>query len=445
MAVRPADARTDGARRNLVQTFFIVILIVSAGALAWRYVTGTTIQDQSAAAQAAQRKVDLNTSPQVTPSSIASRANSQGAEYLAAQRKLDAAKPAGTANDGKEERLRLPAGAPAPQVTPGGPSGPQAAGASGSGAAAPEDEATKAINLRNQAGASKIVAFEDTTAQIGVPANAGSGANSLDAKLAQIRPNPPSSPDLGALLKTAQAATGGRPVTAGAPGSAGQRNQDWLAQQDTGDQPPLVPQPAPSSEYLLAEGSSIPIVLLGDVISDLPGRLSAMVTRDIYDSITQRTVLVPAGSKLVGSYSNDIATGQRRLLMALARMRFPSGATVRLGGMPVGDSSGASGAVANVDNHFFEMFGSSLIIGAVALAAAPSGQNTTNVTINVGSGTGSGNAVANLGAQVLADSVKRILDRNTNLKPTLSLEKGTRLVLTTTRDMVLPPTVTGAR
>jgi type IV secretion system protein VirB10 len=313
-----------------------------------------------------------------------------------------------------------------------------------------------------------MVAFEDSTALSGQDASQQStpgGPLPMDKLAEQLRAvsaqAPTSSPggDVGmqSLLKMSQAAQGasgapayaGRNVPAtlgGASNASGltQKSEGWLGQQDTtgqSDPPPLTPKAKPS-EFVLFEGTSIPIVLTRDVNSDLPGQISAMVTQDIYDSVDNRYLLIPAGARLTGSYNSDVVAGQSRLLMAFSRLFFPNGASVRLGAMQANDVNGAAGAEAEVNNHFFQMFGSSLIIGTVALAAAPAATSSTNLTINM---SGGGSGAGAMAGQILSDSVKRILDRNQNIKPTLSLGKGERLALITTRDMVLPPTVTGGR
>lgn len=452
MSSAPAHTRTQGASRKLVATVLWTVGIICALVLAARYFAGATVQDARKAAEAQKKKDDLLTSSHITPAALATKAEEQSAEARRHQEQAkqevsiaaDAAKGGAPGVPGKGmEPLRMPPGTPA--------------GSPGFGAEEPASDEAKALNMRNQARASKIVAFEDLAQSLGGVDTLDSGSDqplsmaALNSQLQQAR-TPSPTPDFSGLLKAAQGAQG-TPQAAAKPASASalggnatpnQRNQDWLAQQESPgqDQGPLTPTPAPS-EYLLAEGTPIPIALLVDVKSDLPGRLSAMTTRDIYDSISQRYLLIPAGAKLTGVYNAEVAPGQKRILMAFSRMRFRTGASIRLGGMPAADANGASGSEAQVDNHFFEMFGASLIVGAVSLAAAPTGTSSTNVTINL-SGNGNGNsAMASLGTQVLADTLKRVLDRNTNIKSTLSLDKGERLTLITTRDMVLPPSVTG--
>ena len=57
------------------------------------------------------------------------------------------------------------------------------------------------------------------------------------------------------------------------------------------------PSPGP---FTVQAGSVIPGVLITEVNSDLPGDILAQVSRDVFDSETQRTLLLPKGSRLLG-------------------------------------------------------------------------------------------------------------------------------------------------
>lgn len=461
MASLSASDRLPKANRKLLSSVLWIVLVLCALILAGRYWSGTSAEEEKKK-QVEQKAHDAaRTSTPVTPAAIAAKAEAQNAAALRQQEADAARKPTGEAKSqtagtppapgaarAGNEPLRMPAGTPT--GTP-----PTASADAQPGGQSPDI----ARNIRNQARSSSLVAFEEMTSSDGGQQPASPLDKLTEQLTAVSRPSPSAPPSLGAdavsqLLKSAQTSgSTGRPAVLPAmPAAAGttsfpQKSDAWLAQQESSgqaDPPPLNAKPA-TSEYLLFEGTDIPIALQRAVNSDLPGTISAMVTEDIYDSVSHRYRLIPAGTRLNGSYNSDVIPGQTRVLMAFARMIYPSGATVRLGAMQANDISGASGVAANVDNHFFKMFGSSLVIGAVALAAAPRNGGATNLTINMGGGSGSGSAMGNMGSQVLADTVKRILDRNTNIKPTLSLEKGEELVLTTTRDMILPPATTGVR
>lgn len=98
---------------------------------------------------------------------------------------------------------------------------------------------------------------------------------------------------------------------------------------------------------------------------------------------------------------------------------------------------GAVGVGAEVDSHFWSIFGSSFLIAMVARAAETS--NNSGVTVNL-----SGAAAGGAAASALSDASRKALERNINIRPTLRVGFGEHLVLVTTRDMVLDPSTTGS-
>ena len=67
---------------------------------------------------------------------------------------------------------------------------------------------------------------------------------------------------------------------------------------------------------MLQAGSVIPAALITGVRSDQPGLVTAQVTQNVYDSLTERILLIPQGARLIGDYASDVGFGQRRVLLA---------------------------------------------------------------------------------------------------------------------------------
>jgi type IV secretion system protein VirB10 len=317
-------------------------------------------------------------------------------------------------------------------------------------------------------------------------AASGTGSNSALAAIANMLP--------GAGSLQTQATPGARPVDRSALGFPG------TEQIGPDKNSALTPSPA-SSVFTLHQGATIPAVLINSVDAELPGDLRAMVTMDIYDSISLRHVLIPKGTELRGAYNSEVAAGQERLLFGFNRMIFPNGATVWLvdsqgrSNFRGTDRSGKSGLTAKVDSRFLEIFGPSLLIGVVtnftkpltdwlfpvktsnsnASQSANAGATSTTTTVrsvdpvtgdetttttsssnnsNNSSSTGTGGssstslnlslntAAGETTTTVLNDVARRILDRNQNIKPRLTLSPGEKFNLTVARDMLLPPAIT---
>lgn len=190
---------------------------------------------------------------------------------------------------------------------------------------------------------------------------------------------------------------------------------------------PLRPYAA-SNQYTLLQGKVLPAVLGRDLNTDLPGEVTACTTMDVYDSIRSQAVLVPKGSCLMGRYSNAVQMGQSRILFAFSRLILPNGVSVDLPGAPGADLGGAAGIAGDVNNHFFKMFSTSLLVALLAERVERSKQTPS---VSTGGGTGAVSAAG----QVLVDVSKSVLERNRTIPPTITVPKGTRINVEVTRDI----------
>lgn len=198
----------------------------------------------------------------------------------------------------------------------------------------------------------------------------------------------------------------------------------------------LRPRSAPG-EYALMQGSVVPVVLVSEIRSDLPGQIKAVVSMDVYDSLGKGALLIPKGTMVVGQYNSEVRIGQEKVLAAFQRLIYPSGVSVDLNGMGAAEASGASGLMDDVDNHFFKMFATNFMIAGLAqFFAKDAGATTVN---NNGSTTG----LQSTAGQILSDTVKVINQRNGTIPPTIYVYRGHKFNIMVNKDMLLPPYVTG--
>ncbi len=253
------------------------------------------------------------------------------------------------------------------------------------------------------------------------------------------KPQPPalSPEDRQVLASEGHANAPMRPAAArGTPGYLGQaeRNEAWYkraadAQRDQSLVPiGLNPAVAP---YTIVQGTPIPAVIVSGIDSDLPGRVIARTTEDMYDSVSGNTLLIPAGSLVYGEYNNSVVMEQDRLAVAFNRIVFPNGAGVTLGAMPGIGQAGKAGVPGAVDNHFWKIFGSSMLIAGVTALVEP-----RNVTNNIYL---SGGSSPDAAGQSLVDITRQIEQRNTLIPPTVEVAAGQRFNIIVQRDLTLAP------
>jgi type IV secretion system protein VirB10 len=191
----------------------------------------------------------------------------------------------------------------------------------------------------------------------------------------------------------------------------------------------------PLSPYELMAGTVIPAALITGLNSDLPGRVIAQVTQDVYDSVSGRTLLVPQGAKLIGKYDSVVAYGQSRVLLIWTRLIMPNGSSVVLDNLPGADTQGYAGLEDGVDYHFWRL------LRGVALSSLL-GVSSALATNNVVGGTGTGNVIIALGQsadQAANQAGQSIVSRDLGVQPTLTVRPGFWLDVMVNRDIVLRP------
>src|SRR3546814_20065133 len=75
----------------------------------------------------------------------------------------------------------------------------------------------------------------------------------------------------------------------------------------------------------------------------------------VYDSVTGRSLLIPQGSRLIGSYDSDIAFGQSRALVVWQRIILPDGSSIRIDNVPATDTQGYAGLADKIDRHTWQL------------------------------------------------------------------------------------------
>ena len=179
----------------------------------------------------------------------------------------------------------------------------------------------------------------------------------------------------------------------------------------------------PTARLLLQAGTVIPGVLITGVTSDLPGACLGQVSRDVYDSRTERVLLIPKGAKLLCKYDNEIVVGQDRLLVAWTRVIFPDGRSIALPGLGITDEQGSAGVRDQVDNHYRRVFGNALLLSVISAGTQLSQPSGTAGIYGVTPSTRQVAAGA-VGAE-LSDVATEMTRRNLAIQPTIKIRSGT--------------------
>ncbi len=189
---------------------------------------------------------------------------------------------------------------------------------------------------------------------------------------------------------------------------------------------------APRSPYELRAGFVIPATLISGVNSDLPGTIIGQVSQNVWDTPTGRHLLLPQGSRLVGSYSANVAFGQNRVLIAWQRIIFPDGKALDLGSMPGADAAGYAGFKDKSDSHFLRVITQALLLSAVTAGATisqPQGNFNSNGRQSASS------ALSEALGQQLGQVTSQLIGRNLTVSPTLVIRPGFRFNVVVVKDL----------
>ncbi|MDQ7250557.1 TrbI/VirB10 family protein [Dongia sedimenti] len=186
----------------------------------------------------------------------------------------------------------------------------------------------------------------------------------------------------------------------------------------------------PASPYQVMAGTVIEAALVTGLNSDLPGEVIAQTTSNTFDSVSGQTLLVPQGSRLIGSYDSVIAFGQSRALVVWRRIIFPDGSSIEIDNLPATDAAGYAGLEDEVDFHTWR------VIKGIALATL------LGVGTELSLGDGQSDLVRALqqsGQQSTNAAGQRLVEKNFNIQPTITVRPGWPLRVIVEKDLVLRP------
>lgn len=166
----------------------------------------------------------------------------------------------------------------------------------------------------------------------------------------------------------------------------------------------------------VTQGTLIPAVLETAIDTDVPGYVRAIVSTDVR-SFDGKHVLVPRSSRLIGQYKSGMSAGQKRAYVIWTRLIRPDGVSVNIGS-PAIAFGGETGLPGKVNSHFFERFGSAMLLSVVGGLSSLVSSGTSVV---IGSGGQSAAAAA--------------VQNSSSVGPTIRVHQGEPIRVFTAKDL----------
>lgn len=175
-------------------------------------------------------------------------------------------------------------------------------------------------------------------------------------------------------------------------------------------------------DFIVAMGTAIPCVLETALASDQPGFTSCVINRDVF-SDSGRVVLMEKGTQVVGEYRGGLQRGQKRLFVLWNRAKTPKGVIVTLAS-PATDALGRAGVDGYVDTHWWERFGSALLLSIVGDATSYADSRLQDSDVDA-------HNTVSAGQQAAAIAVEQSI----NIPPTLNKRQGEVVSIFVARDL----------
>lgn len=173
---------------------------------------------------------------------------------------------------------------------------------------------------------------------------------------------------------------------------------------------------------IIAMGTSIPCTLETAIATDQPGFTSCIISRDIM-SDNGRVVLLDKGTQIVGEYKGGLQRGQKRLFVLWTRAKTPTGVIVQLAS-PATDALGRAGFDGHVDTHWWERFGSGLLLSMVGDLTAYGLNQFDSESVSMENTAESGK-----------DAAAIAVEQSINIPPTLRKNQGELVSIFVARDL----------
>ena len=188
-----------------------------------------------------------------------------------------------------------------------------------------------------------------------------------------------------------------------------------------------------TGSYVLNAGAVIQATLLTGVTSDVQnGDVVAQVRQNIYDSLTGTHLLIPQGSRIIGTTGATGGLGNQRISVVFKRIILPNGASMTLPNQQAIDGTGYPGLMDKYNEHRGKLYQTAFFSALFSAAA----QSLTGNTSGSDSRSPGQEAVSGAVASILQTGQK-LMDKDANVNPTIEIEPGFQFSIFVNQDLAI--------
>jgi type IV secretion system protein VirB10 len=179
--------------------------------------------------------------------------------------------------------------------------------------------------------------------------------------------------------------------------------------------------------YRIFEGSVFEGVVTNHIDGGLAGPILIMLTTDYYSHDHQQ-LLLPQGTRLIGSVQAVNSSQARKMVVAFHRAICPDGFSVDLDKFAGLDPLGTTGLATKVDNRYFQTFAVAAALGGLGGLAQIGNNNILDPSAQIRNGVSS----------QTSEEGEQILNHFLNRLPIITLKEGSRARVYIGRDILIP-------
>ena len=200
------------------------------------------------------------------------------------------------------------------------------------------------------------------------------------------------------------------------------------------------------NDYILTRDVNIVGLLRSPIYSQLGGRIVIAVEKDIVSDNLGK-VLIPMHSNIICDYKPLGSVGQDRLPLKCHRIITPPPGrmSIQLGAYAA-DQMGRTGLIGDVDNRFLQKYGGAVAMSLVSVMPYMLIKDKKNSNVNVSNvqnyqAESGGHPAAKALSKNLTEVTSRILKENIDINRTISIPRGTRVIVRPNHDILIRPPV----
>jgi type IV secretion system protein VirB10 len=207
---------------------------------------------------------------------------------------------------------------------------------------------------------------------------------------------------------------------------------------------------------VIAQGKMMDSVLETPVNTLHPGPIRAIISRDVY-SESGSNILVPKGSRLIGTLKGGYSPGITRIAISWDRVILPSGYDIAMTAAPGTDKLGMIGIEGIVNRQFIETVGSAALLSIINIGAARVVEDYFHIKPAITTSTTNPDGTrirqdavltptqqaAQAEFQNLSNLTKNWLSQNFLPTPYIVVNQGTRLKVFVNQDIRFPKNLNG--